>query len=339
MKIAFLNMYQSSVNRGMETFVYELSNRLKMKNDVDIFTNNDVVRIDWSKKDSTGTLLRRFFLDYWSLKICQFTLNSLPKLYKNKYDFIIPINGGWQSLIIKIYTIFVRSKMLIVGQSGIGWDDRINIFSFPDAFVALSTKALTWSKRINPFIKSVYIPNGVDLDKFKPRRPNLQGRVILCVGALTEQKRIHLVIKAVAKIPGVNLIVIGDGDLRTKIQELGDDLLGDRFQLSKVKFDEMPKMYQKAKVFTLVSKSSEAFGNVFVEAMASGLAVVATDDPIRREIIGNAGFFVDPANVDEYAKALKKALDTNWKDIPRKQAEKFSWDKIAIDYEKLFNTL
>ena len=70
--------------------------------------------------------------------------------------------------------------------------------------------------------------------------------------------------------------------------------------------------------------------------MASGLAVVATDDPIRREIVGDAGLFVDPTDTKEYLKVLEKALKIKWGSKPRLQAEKFDWDKIAKDYEKLF---
>ena len=101
----------------------------------------------------------------------------------------------------------------------------------------------------------------------------------------------------------------------------------------------MPEIYSRANVFTLASKTYESFGIVLVEAMASGLPVVATDDPIRREIVGDAGLFVDPTDTDAYAAAIEKALNTDWGNKPRKQAEKFDWDVIAKQYEDLFNTL
>jgi glycosyltransferase involved in cell wall biosynthesis len=98
----------------------------------------------------------------------------------------------------------------------------------------------------------------------------------------------------------------------------------------------MPEVYRVANVFTLPSASSEAFGNVLVEAMATNLPVVATNDEQRREIVGEAGFLVDPADTEEYAKVLQKTLNMDWGDKPRKQAEKFSWDEIAKKYEELF---
>jgi glycosyltransferase involved in cell wall biosynthesis len=101
----------------------------------------------------------------------------------------------------------------------------------------------------------------------------------------------------------------------------------------------MPEVYRSADVFTLPSASSEAFGNVLVEAMATNLPVVATNDPIRHEIVGEAGILIDPENTEEYAAALQKALEINWGEKSRKQAEKFSWDKIALKYEELFLSL
>ena len=93
-------------------------------------------------------------------------------------------------------------------------------------------------------------------------------------------------------------------------------------------------------LFTLPSWGREAFGIVYVEAMASGLPVVAPNDPPRREIIGDAGIFVNDVNDQQnYGDAIQKALSKKWGDIPRKQAEKFSWDKIAAQYEKLFKQL
>ncbi|MDP2860291.1 MAG: glycosyltransferase family 4 protein, partial [bacterium] len=104
-------------------------------------------------------------------------------------------------------------------------------------------------------------------------------------------------------------------------------------------YEEIPKYYAASSVFTLCSESSEAFGSSYLEAMACGLPVVATDDEARREIIGEAGMFVNPDDIEKYAKALEKTMATDWKDKPRRQAEKFSWDKIAKEYEKVMEAI
>lgn len=303
MRILFINKYQNKVFRGAETFVYELSRRLSKNHEVDVISD----------------------VNYFSL------LNK-------KYDVIIPTNGRWQVILIRKIAWLTGAKMIVSGQSGIGWDDRVNLYTFPNVFITLSSKALNWARKVNPFVKSVYIPNGVDLDKFKIG--NKGTKTILAVGAATKQKRLDLVIKAVAKLEGINLLIAsGGGDMIEEVKRMGKEILGKRFEMVSVPFDKMPGIYERADVFTLPSSSSESFGNVLVEAMASNLPAVATDDPIRREIVGDAGLFVDPTDTDEYAKALQKALDTNWAGGPRKQAEKFSWDEIAKSYNQLFAEL
>lgn len=334
MKIIFLNIYQELVDRGAEVFVTELSKRLGETNNVKVVYGNKKIS---SKR---WPFLWRFFLDPQGIQICLFTIKKLPLLWREKPDIVIPVNGGWQPAIVRIITCLYGGKMIISGHSGMGWDDRNNLWCFPDVFIALSNRAKIWAKKANPFIKVKYIPNGVDINKFCPDgkavETKLNRPIILCVAALTRTKRIDLVIKAVARLRDVSLLVMGDGDMKGKIEELGNKLLGNRFELTKLPFEDMPQVYRAADVFTLVSEPYYSFEIVLTEAMASGLPVVVNDDPIRREIVGNAGILVDPTNIDEYKEALKTALKTNWGDKSRKQAEKFSWDKIAKKYEKLF---
>ena len=336
MKIVFLNIYQGLVDRGAETFVYELSKRLSKNHKVDIISDKKVPPTRWA-------ILWRFFLDPQGLSILWFTLKNILKIWKEKFDVVIPVNGGWQPAIVRIVTWLYGGKMIVSGQSGMGWDDRNNLWCFPDAFIALSSRARIWAKKANPFINVKYIPNGVDVDKFCPGGKTIETRlnkpIILCAAALTKTKRIDLVIKAVAKLKGVGLLVVGDGIMKEEIEKLGKKLLGSRFELIKLPFEDMPKVYRVADIFTLVSEPYYSFEIVLAEAMASGLPVVATDDAIRREIVGDAGILVNPTNTNAYAQALKKALETNWGNKHRKQAEKFSWDIISEKYRKLFDEL
>jgi len=334
MKIAFINIYQDQSSRGAETFVYELAKRLSEKHEVDIISGGKSHIPEWRKSP-----LWRSFLDPNSLAIAGFTFKNLGRIYKEKYNIVIPTNGGWQPALVRIVTWLYGGKVIISGQSGIGWHDMNNLWCFPNTFVALSTKALRWARQSNYFIKSVYIPNGVDLNRFNPGVSSVKTgeKTVLAVGAFTEQKRLDLVIKAVSKLEKVNLIITGGGgSLKEKIMDYGMKLLGEgRFRVLSVPFENIPEVYRSADVFTLPSASSEAFGNVLVEAMASNLPVVATDDPVRKEIIGDAGILVDPRDTDSYAKAITHALEKNWGDTPRRQAEKFSWDKISQKYEEV----
>lgn len=307
-KLAFLNKYQGKVNRGAETFVKEVSQRLSENYQVDII----------------------------------FDINYLD-LFKKKYDLVIPTNGRCQVVLTRLITWLTGGKMIVSGQSGMGWDDRVNLYSFPNYFIPLSSEALMWAKRINPFVKSAYIPNGVDTNKFKPDGEkiniDLKKPIILCVGALTKTKRIDLVIKAVSKIENASLLIVGRGEEEKNLQDLGNELLKDRFKIMSLPYEKMPDVYRVADIFTLVSESYYSFENVLVEAMATNLPVVANNDPIRKEIIGDAGQLVNPADINAYSEAIKEALAANWEARPRKQAKKFDWDIIAEKYTALIELL
>ena len=355
MKIAFLNMYSGVVNRGAETFVHEIAQRLSKHNEVTLFQFGDrrgresynvisiPMKVNWRSKDMTGTIWRKLFIDYWSLLILLFTLKSIRKIIKERFEIIVPLNGGWQPALVRLVTWLYGGKMVISGQSGIGWDDRNNLWCFPDCFVALSSYAKNWAKRVNPFVKTEYVPNGVDIQKFNQKGDKLQidlkKPIVLTVGALIPSKRIDLVIKAVSRLKDVSLLVVGDGEQKDELTRIGEDLLKYRFQLIKLPFEQMPKVYRTADLFTLVSESYYSFEIVLAEAMATNLPVVADDDPIRREIVGNAGILVNPTDTDSYAKAIDKALNTNWGNKPCEQAEKFLWDTIAEKYEEIFRKL
>lgn len=336
MKIAFLNIYQNQVDRGAENFVKELSLRLSKKHEIEIISGNQKYQKRWP-------ILWRFFIDPNGLKILIFTIKNLPKIFKEKYNIVIPLNSGWQVALVRIVTWLYGGKMVISGHSGMGWDDLNNLWSFPDAFVALSSQAQNWAKKKNPFVKNLYIPNGVDLKKFSENirdfEVKLKKPIILCVAALTKTKRVDLVIKAVSKIKNASLLIVGDGSEKDYLVSLAEELLKGRYQFLKVSYEDIQEVYKASDLFTIASEAYYSFEIVIAEAMASGLGVVVNDDPIRREIVGDAGLFVDPTNTDEYASVLSKALQLDWKEKPRKQAEKFSWDKIAKDYEDLFRKI
>jgi len=338
MKIAFLNYYQTGVQRGLETFVSELSKKLEKNHQTLVLpsptgTTPPTRELSWS---------RRFFLDSVSVKVALWTIKSLPTIKLFRPQVIISLNGGWQALIISVFGRLFGAKLIIVGQSGPGWDDRWNLLMKPNLFVALTTRQLNWAKKATIWKQDfALIPNGVDLDQFrsagKKFHTALEKPIIMMVAASTPDKRVEQGIRAVAKLAHGSLLLLGTGPLDERIDKLGYELLGKkRFFHTSVAHEQMPEYYRAADLFTLCSISSEAFGIVYLEAMATGLPCIATDDESRREIVGNAGIFIkDPDNAEEYSTGLKQTLATKWKDLPRKQAEKFSWDKVVAEYEKV----
>jgi glycosyltransferase involved in cell wall biosynthesis len=318
-KIAFLSRYYGTVNRGAETYVIELSKRLESKYQVDILKGSDS--------------------------------DSLSKIVSGKYDFVIPTNGRAQALKCLLGKMAGGYKVIISGQAGIGIDDTFNIaVTKPDVFIALtdyaaqgeknklrSAKTWSWGTKV------VKIPNGVDLEKFNPVgkkiKIDLKGPVILSVGALAWYKHHERTIEALSKLNKGSLLIVGSGEEKERLEDLANKKIPGRFRIISAEYSELPAIYRSADLFTLPSWDREAFGIVYLEAMASGLGVVAPDDPPRQEIIEEAGVLTNTENPYIFAQALESALNIRWGDAPRKQAEKFSWNKVVIEYDKLFKEL
>jgi glycosyltransferase involved in cell wall biosynthesis len=345
MKIIALNINQSNVSRGLESFLSGLKKEMETR-DVQFDIVSDEHFFPPRRKNSFfNRVARRLYLDSYSLAVLFFTLKNIVKIIKSKPDILIPANGGWQVLIIRFLRLIGRFKVVIIGEAGIGYDDEFNLkYGNPNVFVALTKEQEDWAKKINPKLKIVKIPNGVDSTLFckdGEKIPlDLQKPIFLCVAAFDSYKNIDKTIYAVSELNKGSLVVLGEGVEKTNLEKLGKEKLGSRFLTKKVNYDDLPKWYRSANVFTLVSGKQEAFGNVYIEAMACGLPIVATDDEKRHEIVGQAGIFVRSDSLEEYKTVLMKAAIINWGDKPRVQAEKFSWEKIGEKYlEALSSTV
>ena len=250
--------------------------------------------------------------------------NAISKLYiwKNS-DVVIPTNGGLQTLLVRAVTLIFKKPMIVFGHSGPGADDKWNLFCSPNVFVSFTKAQKDWvDKHKFPWTKSIVIPHAVDTDTFKPanRKPN--KKIVLCVAANKPDKRINLVKNAINVLPGYKLRAIGQGN---------DEV---------AEFKDLPKIYKQADVFCFVPVPWEAFGLVFLEALSCNLPVVTSNDPIRKEIIGEAGLLVDsPESSEDLSKAIEKAYKTKWKNTPRERALNFSWTKTSKKYENLFSSL
>lgn len=312
MRIAFLSRYQNTIQRGAETFVRELSMELSKKHEVSILSGEKA--------------------------------DSLDQILKSDSQIVVSVNGGLQALKASLGRLRSNYKLVISGQAGIGRGEIFNIvIAKPDLYVALTETMYKWAKGWAWGSKVVKIPNGVDLDKFKPDGEKLdfglKKPVILSVGALVWYKAHEKTIKAVGLLGNASLVIVGEGPEKAKLENLGKKLLRNRFKIVKADYKDLPKIYRGTDIFVLPSWDREAFGIVYLEAMASGLGVVAPDDLSRNEVIGEAGILTEVSDAQKYAQAISQALKINWKTKALKQAEKFSWDKIVKEYEEAFEKI
>lgn len=302
MKIVIFSFYSGLIDRGVETWAENLRSKIREEFEIEIVGGKGGA-VDW---------LSKFIL---------FSKNVFENLDAIKgADVVIPTNGSVQTFLCRLLTWVFGKPLIVFGHSGPGADDKWNLLCMPNVFVAFSTYQKKWAEKYRlPFTKIKLIYHAVDTDKFKPANRRPRKKIILTVAAAIPDKRVGLVREAVSRLDGYKFVGVGKGNDK------------------EVAFEKINKEYRKADVFCFVPKSHEAFGLVFLEAMASGLPIVTIDDKTRREIVGDAGVFVkNPENTVELATAIKMAYETNWGDKPRKQALNFSWDKVISRYEELF---
>jgi glycosyltransferase involved in cell wall biosynthesis len=185
------------------------------------------------------------------------------------------------------------------------------------------------------------IPNGLDPARFRPGHPERQRfglptdrPIVLMASALIASKRVDEAVHVVARHPDAMLVVAGDGPQRGEIDALAGALLPDRFARMVVPGDAMPALYRSADAFLHLS-FEEAFGNVYIEAAASGLPVVAHRSASTRWILGDEALLVDTQNRHETVAALDTALVTAPGDLQKRAVgihERFGWSVVAANY-------
>lgn len=340
MKILVFNINQTTVMRGAEVFWQNLQGELERYGVQVEIISSDKKAIQNKSVSIFSKILRRLYLDAYSLRVLFFTLQNVVRLINGKFDVVIPTNGGWQTLLIRVMRqtgLIGKAKIVLIGHAGIGHDDEFNVrHGKTDIFIAITQEQEIWAKKLNPKLNVVYIPNGIDTREFSPEGEKfnyeLPRPVFLAVASLEKYKNLDKTIKAIGELEKGSLVIIGTGREKENLEKLAREKLAGRFLTMSVLHEEMPKYYRGADAFTLISGHQEAFGLVYLEAMACGLPVVATDDDKRREIINAAGILVDPNNSEEYKTALMKAVILDWDGKPHLQAAKFSWEKIGEKY-------
>ncbi|MGO4956485.1 glycosyltransferase [Luteococcus sp. Sow4_B9] len=192
------------------------------------------------------------------------------------------------------------------------------------------------------------VPNIVDVDTFaaRPARPH-DGIRLVSAGNLLPRKRMELLVEAFAlafaQRPEVSLTLIGEGPERAAIESriAGAGLQGRvelRGQLSRA---EMAEEFSRADGFCMLSEW-ETFGVVYIEAMASGLPVLAASGAGGPEgiIHEGVGMFADCTCAESVARDLATFVghfrDWNREDIRADVVARFAPERIAQELGEVY---
>jgi len=192
--------------------------------------------------------------------------------------------------------------------------------------------------------------NGVDLVRFQPGPRDAQrealgctGYTLLAVGHLVPVKSQDLIIGALPLLPGVSLLLAGNGVERARLEQLAVTLgVADRVRfLGALPQDQLAAVYGAADALVLAS-SREGWANVLLESMACGTPVVASNVWGTPEVVAApaAGVLMrerTPQGVADAVNALR-AADIG-RAATRRYAEQFSWDATTAGQLTLFRSV
>jgi len=232
-------------------------------------------------------------------------------------------------------------------------------------YIALSRDLENWLKESIeiPENKIVQLYNGVDIDKFSPKEKKrqiiptkfLQGnkvKVIGTVGRISAEKDQFSLVNALhvlfEKNPDAKntliLVIVGDGPLFSELEELVKRKeLQSHVWLSGSR-DDIAGLLSEMDIFVLPSLG-EGISNTILEAMASGLPVVATNVGGNPELVeeGVTGLLIPPANPVVMASALQNYIDEPEKIKihglagRRRVEEKFSMQVMVNSYLHMYD--
>jgi len=172
-------------------------------------------------------------------------------------------------------------------------------------------------------------------------------KIVISVGRIVPQKGYDTLLKAfniVSKAINANLVIIGDGPEKEKLDKMTKDL-GIKSKVFFLGFDPNPIKYISHSDLFVMSSKWEGFGNVIVEAMACGCQVVSTDcNSGPYEILdgGRFGVLAETNNPDDLARKIIHSLNglsAINKDVLMRRSMDFDTSTSVNKYRSLINSL
>lgn len=210
----------------------------------------------------------------------------------------------------------------------------------------ISNTYLAADPRFQPLAQAATMPmlNGLDLSP---------GAYVLCVGTLEPRKNLATLFAAYAGLPAAlrqrfPLVVAGMSGWNTEgLMKSAAELLrrNELRLLGYVSDEALPALYAGAAAFCYPSRY-EGFGLPALEAMASGVPVITSNQTSLPEVVGDAGLLLDPDDVDGMRESLRRLLEDRVfaKELGLRGLDRsrmFSWDRCAREtfavYERVMS--
>ncbi|WP_298040151.1 glycosyltransferase [uncultured Microbacterium sp.] len=216
----------------------------------------------------------------------------------------------------------------------LAWDDAKRTFDLTRAITTPTRRAADFLESTIDVTGVIPISCGIDRTNYRPVIGPREHNRIIFVGRLTAEKQIDVVLEAMARLaPEVDAVfdIVGGGDQRKNLEKQARELgLGDRVVFhGRVSDEELRGLYSRASLFVIAS-IAELQSIATMEAMASGLPIVAADAVALPHLVhdGENGYLFEPGDVDELAARLTDVLTAAPAEYERMQQA--SLDGVAI---------
>ncbi len=215
--------------------------------------------------------------------------------------------------------------------------------NYANAIIAVSNVA---KRFISNFTSKdiVVIPNGVDVEKFRPMKGKERSKALLYIGRLSARKGVHILAPLLfkcLKVLDAELIIAGKDEMFTlPVLKIQRALCKNIRVLGFVPDGSLPKLYNYAAVTLMPSITMESFGITAIESLACSTPVVATKVGALPEIIKSGGI---TTNLREFPKVVADLLSDPDRIRKlgregRKLVEReYSWDVVAKRIESIYS--
>ncbi|MBI2587837.1 glycosyltransferase family 4 protein, partial [Candidatus Azambacteria bacterium] len=248
------------------------------------------------------------------------------------------------------------SEAYILRRAWMTWSWFLKLFRSADAVQAISHYLARFASKYGFPGSPRVIPNGVAYRDFAAPQNSREALrrahsipqdapLIITVSRLVPKNGISDLIAAIKELPTAYLWIIGAGPLERQLKAISYKLKAqDRIRfLGEMPHAELPKYLQTADVFCRPSYS-EGLGNVFLEAMAAGTAIVGTNVGGIPDFLtdGVTGLFAKVGEPQDIAEKLLKVLSdsalaatlrTNGRKLVE---ERYDWGRIGEEFRELF---
>lgn len=173
---------------------------------------------------------------------------------------------------------------------------------------------------------------------------NSAAPVIVSVGRLIPEKNHKILIKALPAVqstyPDVNMVLVGDGELRGDLEQLAEQLdVSESVTITGwIDHLEVGAILNNSDIYAMPSEH-EGMGIALVEAMFAGLPVLLSDIPVFREVAGDTAVYVQN-DVRKWANQLIRVIETDMSErtehAKRRASEMFRPDVVADRYDQTY---